>query len=438
MRNGIKHTVTWLCRLLTGGAFIFSGFSKSIDPWGTLYKFNEYFDALGINAWENLTLAAVMMLCVIEFVTGVSLLLGCFRRGAPILCAAIMAVMLPLTLWIAIADPVADCGCFGDALIISNWATFWKNVVLSAAAVWLIKFNSSTTWLITPALQWIALVAECGFIGCISLAGYNYQPLIDFRTNPIGSPIIEDNDDNSESFVFIYSKDGETKEFGETDDLPDEDSGWSFVERKSLNNDSGENNLAKKVNELRIWDPADGEDVSEEVLRTEGEQFIVLMPELRKVSVATAWQLNSLHDWSQKKNISMIAVVALDSVGMERWRDLAIPVYPIYTADDTSIKIVARGNPAIVYTRDGIIQWKSTFQSLGISDFMTLGTDVDAKSLGRDNAFYLKVICGAFLCVIGLLLALSYTPKLAILIEHALCPLFKRNAKGKGRTNNHS
>ena len=132
--------LTWLMRIAVGSVFIVSGLSKGIDPWGTYYKTSEYLTAMHIPIveWGNTVLALAFLLFSVEFIIGVSLLLGCFRKAAPIMAALFMLAMLPLTLWIAITDPVADCGCFGDFLVISNWATFMKNCCISGAVIWLL------------------------------------------------------------------------------------------------------------------------------------------------------------------------------------------------------------------------------------------------------------------------------------------------------------
>ena len=148
-----------MCRIVTGGVFVFSGFVKGIDPWGTVYKMDEYLVAMGMPLYDSLILAGVFGLCALEFLIGIYLIFGCYRKSAPMLALLFMCVMLPLTLWIAIADPVADCGCFGDALVISNWATFWKNVAITCLIIWLIKSNRRVPCIITPAFQWMAFVA---------------------------------------------------------------------------------------------------------------------------------------------------------------------------------------------------------------------------------------------------------------------------------------
>lgn len=182
--------ITWLLRIAVGGTFIFSGFVKAIDPWGTLYKLEEYLNVMGLPLWHSIVVAGTFLLCSVEFVAGTMLLAGCYRKSSPWIVFAIMCVMLPLTLWIAVANPVADCGCFGDFLIISNWATFWKNVALMAGVIWLLKFNRYSRCIISPALQWIAFLATLIFIGYIEVEGYLFQPLIDFRPYKVGGPLL--------------------------------------------------------------------------------------------------------------------------------------------------------------------------------------------------------------------------------------------------------
>ena len=155
--------MVWLMRLVVGDVFVFSGFSKAIDPWGSYYKFNEYLLTLG---WDNLfaqSLFASFAVPIVEFALGVLLLVGAYRRVAPVLLLLFMLVMTPLTLWLALTDAVPDCGCFGDALVLSNWATFGKNVALTAGLVFLLLLNKKVAGLYGPAVQWLVAVAACLF-----------------------------------------------------------------------------------------------------------------------------------------------------------------------------------------------------------------------------------------------------------------------------------
>lgn len=401
----IMSVVTWLVRLLTGATFIVSGFVKAIDPWGTLYKLQDYMEAMHLPDFQNLLIVAAFALSAYEFVVGVFLVLGCFRRSTPIMAAVFMAVMLPLTFWIAVWNPVEDCGCFGDAIILSNWATFWKNIVLTAAVVYLLKFNCKASCIVRPSLQWLVMISSAGYILAISEGGYIYQPLIDFRPYPIGSEIIDNedfSDDDSENLYFVYAKDGVEKRFSIDDELPDDDSGWEFVRRE-------EEEKAGKTAEknLRIWS-ADGEDdVTDEALTSEGKEIILLMPDLKNVSIATTWQINSLCTKAAQSDVKMIGVAAASKDEIENWIDLSLASYPVYTADDTQIKMVARGNPAVVYLEDGRIIWKSTLRALDTKDFLSPDAPQDLALYARDNRALLRNATGIYLALIAFLAILS-------------------------------
>ncbi len=373
--------ITWLCRIIVGIVFIVSGFSKSIDPWGTIYKVNDYLSVLGFQLWPNLILIGVFLLCTCEFLIGVFILLGCFRRGGVIAGTLVMAFMLPLSSWIAIANPVSDCGCFGDAIIISNWATFGKNVIVVICLCWLLKFNRTTLTLISPALQWLCFLASFAFIGFIELSGYYYQPLIDFRAYPIGSKINNDeNDTDTSSVSFIYRKDNVERIFSEDDILPEEDSGWTFVGR-IVNNEDGKHNDSQ----LRLWSIDTDEDVTDDVLEEQENQLLILIPDLNTISLSTSWQLNSLFDWASEKDIDVAAIVSGTESSIAAWADTAMPNYPLYKADDTEIKILARGNPAIVFLQQGKIVWKSTLKALATDDFMQLSETSTPMVFFHDN-----------------------------------------------------
>ena len=124
------------CRLLLAVVFIFSGFVKADDPNGTVYKLQDYLAALGMTSVPELALlVASVGLSFVEFTMGISLLFGISRRPTARLSAAFMTVMTILTAYIFIFNPIEDCGCFGDAVVLTNGQTFAKNIILLAAAI---------------------------------------------------------------------------------------------------------------------------------------------------------------------------------------------------------------------------------------------------------------------------------------------------------------
>ena len=231
------QVLTLLMRFTVGGVFVFSGFTKAVDPWGACYKITDYLNAMGAGSWTDTSLFFAVSLAALEFILGILIVVGAYRRSAPVLALLMMLVMTPLTLWLALTDAVPDCGCFGDALHLSNWATFGKNVLLLLGIIYLLCFNKSLRGVYGPAVQWVVMALSLAFVLAVAYYGYFKQPLIDYRPYPIGTRLVsattvdgEDDEVDEDEFIFIYSKDGVEQEFT-IDEVPDEEDGWEYVTR---------------------------------------------------------------------------------------------------------------------------------------------------------------------------------------------------------------
>ena len=431
--KSIKIYITWLLRLLIGALFIFSGFTKAIDPWGTLFKVKDYLAVVNVPLWDNLQLSGVFALCALEFVIGIFILMGVLKRATPIAAALVMCFMLPFSLWIAINNPVSDCGCFGDAWHISNWATFIKNIFISAGVIWLLFYNKLAYSLITPALQWIFLVASIGFIFIIELFGYNVQPLIDFRKYKIGEYLTDNESEEgaSNQLGFIYEKNGEQKIFHDNE-LPDEDEGWTFVKRINLENtDNPESIKPSSSKNFKIFEADTDEDVDIDDLIEYGESLIIMIPELSKISPAVTWKLNSLYDWATVRDVKLFAVISGSKEDIDAWDDIAMPSYPVYCADDTTIKEVVRGNPSIVFLDNGIIKYKIMLSAVNI-DLIEEDANVSPDDLfGFDTKTTLFNCVAIYLACAGVLICLSFTPKLFSLIGNRIKRNFSHDDKAR-------
>lgn len=364
-------------RVLTGGLFIFSGFVKAVDLWGFIFKIEEYFALVDFTAPRSVSLSFALIIASFEFVSGVLLLTGAYRRSVVILMTLLMAVFDILTFYLWIADPIPDCGCFGDAWVLSNGATFFKNVVLTAMLLFLLANNKKVKLsLYKPAVQWIPTFLSVFYIATVGLVCYNIQPQIDFRPYPVGREmaLIHNDDDEIENVMYIYT-DGTTQKTFPADSLPGD--GWEFV-------DVAETNGAGRA-ENDIFSVFDrDEDVSEEIFDDAPRRFLLVIPELSRADISFSYFVNNLYRLCRKNGIELTALVATNDRGIEWWRDLSLAEYDCFTAEDTSLKELARGNMSLVYLENGVIKWKSTVSSV---------YDTDIESLEQTNGadFALKM-----------------------------------------------
>lgn len=347
-----KVASVWLARIVAGGAFTVSGWAKSVDPRGFVYKLQEYLAAWhldGIFTTDILAIAAVG-LSLFEFIVGVFLLTGCLRRSAAISGLLMMAVMLPLTAYIAVADPVQDCGCFGDLFVVSNTVTFLKNILITGALVAALVWHKAARPLYRPGIQWLVGVLAGIYALTVAVIGWQFQPVVDFRPYKIGETLVTE--DGTADIRYVYSKDGREEVFG-LDALPD--STWTFV--------APENNVALTEG-LAIFD---GDyDVTEELLAP-GDSTRTLLLAVTEPGIdnlVRSRMANEMAEYADAHGYRMIGVVALSGDALQQWIEMARPEYDVYSASDTSLKQLVRGEIGLVMLEDGHVVWKRNFATL--------------------------------------------------------------------------
>lgn len=359
LKSRLTTAAVVAARIVVGATFVMSGFVKSIDLWGFIYKMEEYFAVWGLEIPRALTLAASGLLSGAEFVLGGLLLFGCYRRASSWLLLAIMAGMLPLSVYIYFADPVSECGCFGDFLIISNLATMLKNIVLTSLLVYLVLFNRRVAGLYSPYAQWMTGAVLTAFILFVAATGYMLQPMIDFRGYPVGGSLIVDEaaETGDEAvYMFDYTRDGETRSFS-VDELPD--STWTFVERRLVSGSEHTDDGFAII---------DGDEtVTVDVISDNGPQLLVVVPQPERMGHVYDLQIEQLNRAVTAAGGSLIMVMAADDEMVSDWKEMSDADYEIYKAEPTSIKELARGNGALVALSDGRIMWKRTLNSLPAS-----------------------------------------------------------------------
>lgn len=389
-----RGAIVWVLRILIGGVFVMSGLVKAIDIWGLIYKIEEYFQVWGISVPRSLVEMAALGLSLVEFLLGLMLLVGAYSRTVIWGLLAMIAFMLPLTAYIYVYSPVSDCGCFGDFLILSNGATFVKNIIIVLLLIYLLRNNCRVKGLYHPYIQWMVAVIGACYLIFVGLYGLIVQPMVDFRSFPPGSELLSEEPESEESeFEFIYERDGVARAFT-VDELPD--STWTFVSRKLIN---GVDDSRKNLTELYITD--NGEDVTEDVIATEGEQILIVLPSYDRADVSYTYIINELEDIINSRDGSLIELASLSGDNLEEWRDLSMATYPIYFGEPVMLKELARGVMAAVYLKDGKIVWKRTLGS--INSYMLEQTDDTADVLASFEPWDDREFGVLSLCVIALM-----------------------------------
>lgn len=361
--NKLKKVFVEFCRLLLGITFVFSGITKAIDPVGGAIKIADYLVAFKLDALKELSLFLSINLSAFEFTLGVCLLAGVYRRYSAWGVLLTMGFMTPLTLYLALFNPVSDCGCFGDALVISNWQTFAKNVVLLAASLVFWRHNQHVTRGFSRRAYWF--VPLWGYLFACGFAWHNYQhlPLIDFRPYKIGvniqaeRTIPADAPQDEYRYAFIYEKDGVKKEFG-LEEAPTADSTWTFVESKTELVKPG---YVPPIHDFIIH-TLEGEEVTDQLLEEPRPLLLLIAPHLAEAEDHHIDNINNAYDYSLEHNIGFYCLTASTEEEIAKWEELTGAEYPYLQADATLLKTMVRANPGMMLLQEGTIlmKWHSS------------------------------------------------------------------------------
>ena len=320
----MKKAVVNIARLVLAVTLILSGFVKAVDPLGTQYKIQDYLTAMGLGGIvpDLLTLSTSVLLSGLEFILGICLLFAIRRRFVSKVVLVMMVPMTMLTLWLAIADPIHDCGCFGDALVLTNWQTLWKNVVLLALAVIVWRWPLLMPRLIGESNQWIVFNYSSLFILLVvALRSLYTLPQFDFRPYYIGADIRE----------------------GWQKMIEGEDSPYADFFIESIN---------------------DGEDITEQVLNDKGYTLLLIAPHLEQADDSQLDELNRIYDYSVEQGYPFYCLTASSAKAISRWQDMTGAEYPFCQTDDITLKTMIRSNPGLMLLKDGKVIRKWSHNAL--------------------------------------------------------------------------
>ena len=388
-------------RIIIAPVFIFSGFVKAVDPLGSAYKFTDYFEAFGMDFLIPIALALSFILCITELVIGLSILMGVTMRFMSWALLLFMSFFTILTFISALTSPVSDCGCFGDALILTNWQTFWKNIVFMLPTL-IVFYGRKRYRPIAPlGSEWgIVTIFILISVG-VTIFNYRHLPVLDFRPYSIGTHIPTDMvipDDaavDEYETTFIYGKDGEQQEFS-IEDIPYTDTNWKYVDRKTT--------LISKGYEPPIHDftitTTDGYDITDSVLSNTDFSLLVIAHNLEKSKEANLAKTAELAAKLKEQGILVYGMTASSSDkirAVENETDI-----DFHTTDEVTLKTIIRSNPGLVLLHNGLIvnKWHintaPTVEEIENGIFVSALTYQTGRTSRTAIGFYLLLLVSVF------------------------------------------
>jgi uncharacterized membrane protein YphA (DoxX/SURF4 family) len=346
-----------LSRIIVGVIFIFSGFVKDIDPTGSTLKFIDYFEAFHLSFLSFIAFPLAILLSTGELVIGINMLLGLRMRLSSYASLIFMSFFTILTLILAIYNPVSDCGCFGDAIILTNWQTFWKNIIILLPTL-IVFFSRNKFKPFYPAnIEWRLnfIFILSGIV--ISVYCYRNLPVLDFRPYKIGvnipeNMIIPDNAPSDEyETILVYEKNGIRKEFS-PDNFPWRDTTWKWVETRQI--------LIKKGYEPPITDftiiTTDGYDITDIVISDPDYSFLLVADDLTKANIKAFKKVNKIAESClANNNCSFYGLTSSTDEEISKFLDNVKINFEFYLTDEITLKTIIRSNPGLLLIKEGNI-----------------------------------------------------------------------------------
>ena len=338
-----------VCRLLVGALFIFSSFTKGVDPLGTIYKMLDYFAAYHIEWLNGAAMVFSVLMILAEFLIGICLLTNVCPKIAALGGALFMLLFTTVTLFDARYDMVPDCGCFGTAVKMSNWQTFYKNLVIDAVLLPLVlNLRSVKSRLRLSTQFFIGLLYAVLFTG-FEIHNYRHLPVIDFMNWKVGKQMNEKSEQEQQIYLTFRNKEtGKTQEYL-SPNYPWNDSvwmkQWEFVDQRVV----GDNNFLG----FSALDQ-DGDDVTDMILGTKN-LLMFTSHDMSKVTDKEWEKIARITDVANQKGYDVIWVTASPQEYVEELQEQHPCLQEVYYGDELEIKTIVRFNPGVILLDEGLV-----------------------------------------------------------------------------------
>ncbi len=422
--------INTLSRSLIGLVFIFSGFVKAIDPLGSTYKFIDYFNAFHIGFLDSIALPFAILLSSIELVLGISLLLGYRMKIASIILLLFMSFFTGLTLILALTNPVHDCGCFGDALILTNWETFGKNIILMIFTLQIFinrnKFSQIRSKVVESSIIIFFIISSFG----LSLYYYAHLPVIDFRPYSIGTYIPEAMNIPADAEQSIYEtkliyreiSSGDEQEF-DLNNYPKDTSEWSFVDAESILISQG---YEPPIHDFNIISPS-GLEITNDILEYEGYTFFLITHDITKAADEALIVANHFFNLSQEiSDLNFLAITASSASNIELKQNELNLQYDFSLADEITLKTIIRSNPGLLLMHHGTIIGKWHYHDF--NELENLNTVNSEYTIPKASVIYTPFIHKKTIRKQNILAVISFSLGLSVFLS-LLSLFFNRNKK---------
>ncbi len=298
------------CRVLLGLTFMFSGVVKAIDPVGTQIKLSDYLYAFGMGGYmlDSTLLILACLLAGLEILVGAYLLVGAFPKGTSLVVLVMMVLLTPFTLYIALNNPVEECGCFGDALVLTNWETFYKNIFLLLLALLVFIKRKAIVPFVEGRRHWVITLIVTLIAVRFMTSNINSLPVLDFRAYKVGTDLRTEVLENRNPAMADFS----------------------------------------------VMD-ADMNDLTADLLSDSSYTFLLVSAHLENASESNLDLIDDVFDYCGHYGYKIIGLTSSSEDVIKQWTENAGAEIPFLFCDEIPLQTMVRSNPGLILLRNGVI-----------------------------------------------------------------------------------